>query len=133
MTYKDLDIDLTGPSIDGRAIKVSDGPGKALAFGEGLPKSVPNQLKWNNSKIDDSAVKPTINAEDSLDLTKSEADIYFPHIKGLTEEIPQVKNDMISVRSINSSYGSEDGIIPTLEEYERRPRVPSRNRYFFLK
>ena len=53
MTYRDLDIELTGPSRDGRSMKSMkgiDNGGNVLGFGQGLPNSVPNHLIWNTNE-----------------------------------------------------------------------------------
>lgn len=43
MTYEDLEIVTTGPTIDGR----THAPGKVLSFGSGVPTGVPKHLVWN--------------------------------------------------------------------------------------
>lgn len=122
MTYKDLDIDLTGPEIDGREyLKDFDRPGKVLAFGEGLPKSVPNQLKWN-SKSSSAEKALMLNTERSLELSV-ENDFMVPQ-----DVYDAMRVTVEGVSFVSNSYASEDTGSTDSVEYEKRQRMPSRVR-----
>ena len=81
MTYKDLEIDLTGPSYDGRLHAFALKSGNVLPFGGGLPKASPSTLLWNSSDFHEKRTNVHMTSSlfelsDEISLAGSAAEMY---------------------------------------------------------
>ncbi len=127
MTYKDLEIDFTGPALDGRNVQKVGGnvnvEGNVLGFGQGLPKEHHNRLIWNyhpvtsqlRTQFNNEMVEPVDDSliEPSIDLTENSMPSEALHLSDVNEMYESMKNASIPTqlreRSIETSSSWTDG------------------------
>lgn len=123
MTYRDLDIDLTGPRIDGRTVTIkpsgkSPVAGNVLPYGKGLPKGLPQRLVWNSeitTVAEDSKFELSLMSDESTIAETFEdhkGDIIFPQLEQLTYA--------------NASQASRTLASQELPEYQMNTHIPQR-------